>query len=144
MRHANRNFKGITNAKKICVKPSNGRSIQKPLKCKLQTLGPILWVVGQWAKSRNFFDFELEVILYCSKMDRYEAYRALYGAEGFDKLRAAKVLIIGAGGIGCEILKNMVLMGFRSLEIIDLDTIDVSNLNRQFLLEVFIQDHHQM
>jgi ubiquitin-like 1-activating enzyme E1 B len=66
-------------------------------------------------------------------MDRYEAYRALYGAEGFEKLREAKVLIVGAGGIGCEILKNMVLMGFRSLEIIDLDTIDVSNLNRQFL-----------
>eukprot|EP00606_Chrysophyceae_sp_TOSAG23-5_P001304 GSChrysophyteH2.ASY1.ANO1.5.1 assembled CDS len=65
--------------------------------------------------------------------DRYSVYRAVYGENGFAKLRAAKVLIVGAGGIGCEILKNMVLMGYRSLELIDLDTIDVSNLNRQFL-----------
>jgi len=44
-----------------------------------------------------------------------------------------KVLVVGAGGIGCELLKNIVLTGFKTIEIIDLDTIDVSNLNRQFL-----------
>lgn len=45
----------------------------------------------------------------------------------------SRILLVGAGGIGCEVLKNLVLMGFSELEVIDLDTIEVSNLNRQFL-----------
>ncbi|XRB09083.1 ubiquitin-activating enzyme E1 [Pycnococcus provasolii] len=50
-----------------------------------------------------------------------------------DLLSSSHLLMVGAGGIGCELLKTLVIAKATRIHIIDLDTIDVSNLNRQFL-----------
>lgn len=45
------------------------------------------------------------------------------------------MLVVGTRSIGCELPKNLVLTGFAHIDLIDLDTIDLSNLNRQFMFQ---------
>ena len=55
------------------------------------------------------------------------------GIEGQQKLKQAKVLVIGAGGLGCPVLQYLTAAGVGTIGIVDFDTIDESNLQRQVL-----------
>jgi len=55
------------------------------------------------------------------------------GQDGQEKLKAAKVLVIGAGGLGCPVLQYLTASGVGEIGIADGDVIDISNLQRQVL-----------
>ncbi|MFA5199907.1 MAG: sulfur carrier protein ThiS adenylyltransferase ThiF [Candidatus Omnitrophota bacterium] len=54
------------------------------------------------------------------------------GEEGLKKIRAAKIGLAGAGGLGSNCALNLVRVGFNKLTIVDFDKITPSNLDRQF------------
>ena len=55
------------------------------------------------------------------------------GDEGQNKLKKAKVLVIGAGGLGCPILQYIATAGVGTIGIVDFDKIEIHNLHRQIL-----------
>ncbi|EPS43694.1 hypothetical protein H072_2288 [Dactylellina haptotyla CBS 200.50] len=69
---------------------------------------------------------------------RYDAQIAVFGRDFQDKISNTKEFLVGAGAIGCEMLKNWAMMGLAtgpkgSIHVTDMDSIERSNLNRQFL-----------
>ncbi|MEX2175063.1 MAG: ThiF family adenylyltransferase [Pirellulaceae bacterium] len=71
-------------------------------------------------------------VLYIDDSDRYSRLRLINWWDQ-DKIRAAKVLVVGAGAIGNEVLKNLALIGVGRVYVIDLDEIEDSNLTRSIL-----------
>jgi len=57
----------------------------------------------------------------------------LIGAYNLEKIQSKKILLIGVGGVGSSALEALVRNGFNNIDIIDFDTIDISNLNRQLI-----------
>jgi adenylyltransferase/sulfurtransferase len=64
---------------------------------------------------------------------RYERQLGLIGKHGQKKLKRAKVFIAGAGGLGTAVLTYLAAAGIGKIEIVDKDSVHLSNLNRQIL-----------
>lgn len=75
--------------------------------------------------------------------DRYCSQVACFGAAFQEKLKSHKWFMVGSGAIGCELLKNFAMMGVGNIIITDMDTIERSNLNRQFLFRSWDVGKHK-
>lgn len=68
---------------------------------------------------------------------RYDGQVAVFGKDFQNKLGSLNYFVVGAGAIGCELLKNFAMMGVGAdggqITVTDMDLIEKSNLNRQFL-----------
>ncbi len=79
-------------------------------------------------KGSEFFGKELSV-------EERNLYDRQFRLEGWSQklVKNSRVLIAGVGGLGCEIAKNLTMLGVGCLDLVDLDIIEHSNLNRQIL-----------
>lgn len=82
-----------------------------------------------WEEDNNMFDFSEE------ELNRYSRHILLQdvGVEGQEKIRQGKVLIVGAGGLGAPVAMYLAAAGVGTIGIIDGDTVDLSNLQRQII-----------
>jgi adenylyltransferase/sulfurtransferase len=69
------------------------------------------------------------------EINRYQRHLSLagFGPAAQEKLKVASVLVIGAGGLGCPALLYLAAAGVGRIFVVDPDTVDVSNLQRQVL-----------
>ena len=73
--------------------------------------------------------------LSAAENNRYSRHLLLpeIGEAGQQKMKAAKVLVVGCGGLGCPVLQYLAAAGVGTLGLLDFDTVDDSNLQRQVL-----------
>lgn len=62
---------------------------------------------------------------------RFGALGRLYGSEGLARLRAARVAVIGLGGVGSWAVEALARSGIGALTLVDMDEVCLSNVNRQ-------------
>lgn len=66
-------------------------------------------------------------------MDQFERTKLLIGSENLTKLKNAKVIIFGVGGVGGYVCEMLARAGVGNITIVDFDTVDITNLNRQII-----------
>lgn len=83
------------------------------------------------ALSPDFAFLKLPASVQQEQLERFKGICALYGFEGFLRLQNAHVVVLGTGGVGSWIAESLCRTGVGSLTLLDFDTIELSNSNRQ-------------
>jgi len=80
---------------------------------------------------------EDKVTLSVDEIRRYSRHISLpeIGMKGQERLKASRILVVGAGGLGCPVLLYLAAAGVGEIGIIDFDLVDESNLQRQVLFD---------
>ena len=102
---------------------------------------------GKFTPIQQFYFFDAREMISSAKIPsesrkaqscRYDAQIAIFGAEAQQKFLRQSLFLVGAGALGCELIKNFALCGLGCspegrIVVTDMDTIEKSNLSRQFL-----------
>ncbi|MBQ1446020.1 MAG: ThiF family adenylyltransferase, partial [Solobacterium sp.] len=65
--------------------------------------------------------------------EQYSRTKQIYGEQAMDIIRNAHVAVFGLGGVGGYVVETLARTGIGTIDIIDHDTVDPSNLNRQII-----------
>lgn len=66
-------------------------------------------------------------------VDQFSRSRLLYGEKGIETLSRARIAVFGLGGVGGHIAESLVRTGVGAIDIVDHDTVDITNVNRQII-----------
>ena len=66
-------------------------------------------------------------------LDQFSRTELIIGKEGINKLKNSKVAVFGLGGVGSYVVEGLVRAGIGNLVLVDHDTVDITNLNRQII-----------
>jgi ubiquitin-activating enzyme E1 len=117
-----------------------GLIAQEVLKCCSSKFGPVKqWLYFDSLESLPSAETYPRLAETCAPLGtRYDLQIAVFGTKFQQKVANLKVFLVGLGAIGCEMLKNWAMMGLGlgplgKIIITDMDSIEKSNLNRQFL-----------
>ena len=75
---------------------------------------------------------------------QFQRTKRLIGNEAFDKIKEAKIAVYGIGGVGGHATNALARAGVENLYIVDKDTVDVTNINRQIVARLDTVDRDKV
>ena len=66
-------------------------------------------------------------------MEEFIREEMLIGTDGFNKLKNSRILLFGVGGVGSYVFEALLRSGIGHIDIVDNDTVALSNINRQLI-----------